>query len=116
MRRILVGAQPALVVVEKVGAMPGQGVTSMFNFGMGYGMWVGMLAALGFPYELVAPQKWKAAVLGGTKKDKRAAIEYVQRRFPDVSLLATPRSKVPHDGMADAACLALYARQLLNGR
>lgn len=115
MRRILVGAQPALTVIERVGAMPGQGVTSMFNFGVGYGAWLGMLAALGFPHEAVTPQKWKAAVLGGTKKDKQAAIEFIQRRFPGESLMATKRSRVPHDGMAESACLALYARQLLNG-
>lgn len=108
--------RPDLVVVEAVGPMPKQGVTSTFNFGMGYGCWIGILCGLGIPYQLVKPQQWQKAILSGTARDKQAAIEFVTRRFPGVSLLATPRSKVPHDGMADAACLALYARQLLNGR
>lgn len=116
MRRLLVANQPELVVIEKVGAMPGQGVTSMFNFGMGYGMWLGLLAALQIPHQAVMPTVWKRVILASTRKDKAAGIEFISRRFPDVSLLATPRSRVPHDGMADAACLALYARQLLNGR
>lgn len=105
-----------LVAIERVGAMPGQGVTSMFNFGMGYGIWLGLLAGLGLPYQAVMPAAWKKSILAGTAKDKQAAIEFIHRRFPGVSLLATPRSRVPHDGFADAACLALYARQLMNGK
>lgn len=105
-----------LVVIERVGAMPGQGVTSMFNFGMGYGMWLGLLAGLGIPHQPVMPAAWKKSILAGTAKDKQAAIEFINRRFPGVSLLATPKSRVPHDGFADASCLALYARQLMNGK
>ena len=45
--------------LEKVNAMPGQGVSSMFNFGMGYGAIQGVLAANGIPFHLVTPQKWK---------------------------------------------------------
>ena len=55
----------------------------------------------------MTPQKWKAAILADTAKDKKAAVEFVARRFPDVELLATPRSRVPRDGMAEACCLAL---------
>ena len=46
--------------VEKVGAMPGQGVTSMFMFGTGYGFIQGALSALSIPYQLVPPKKWKS--------------------------------------------------------
>lgn len=105
-----------LVVIEQVGPMPKQGVTSVFRFGEGYGMWQGLLAGLSMSYQSVTPQAWKKAILAGTAKDKQAAIQVIQRRFPGVSLLATPRSKVPHDGMADASCLALYARTLMNGK
>lgn len=48
-----------VVVMEKVHAMPGQGVTSMFNFGRGVGIWEGIFAALGWEPELVTPQTWK---------------------------------------------------------
>lgn len=100
-----------LCCMEKVGAMPGQGVTSMFNFGQTYGGIKGVCAALGVRLELVTPQKWKSVVLAGTPKDKDAAINYCRRVFPDISLLASPRSRKPHDGISDALCILEYARR-----
>ena len=47
------------VVVEQVNAMPGQGVTSMFNFGQTFGAIKGICAALGLPIFFVRPAKWK---------------------------------------------------------
>ena len=47
------------VVVENVSAMPGQGVTSMFNFGQTFGAIKGICAALGLPIFFVRPAKWK---------------------------------------------------------
>ena len=47
------------VVVEQVNAMPGQGVTSMFNFGQTFGAIKGVCAALGLPIYFVRPAKWK---------------------------------------------------------
>lgn len=49
----------AVVCLEHVGAMPGQGVTSMFSFGENFGWLQGVLDAYGIRYELVRPQKWK---------------------------------------------------------
>jgi crossover junction endodeoxyribonuclease RuvC len=115
MAQLLAGLRVELAVVEAVGAMPKQGVTSTFTFGVGFGIWQGVLAALGVPYQLVAPQAWKKAVLAGTARDKAAAIAFARRRFPGVSLLATPRSRVAHDGVADALCLAEFARRLVAG-
>jgi crossover junction endodeoxyribonuclease RuvC len=103
-----------LVVVERAHAMPGQGVTSMFTFGVGYGTILGVLAALGFPVEIVAPQRWKREVLAGTAKDKAAAIAYAARRFPAVSLVP-PGCRRPHDGIADALAIAEFARRLVAG-
>ena len=48
-----------VVVVEQVNAMPGQGVTSMFNFGQTFGAIKGICAALEFPIFFVRPSKWK---------------------------------------------------------
>ena len=48
-----------VVVVEQVNAMPGQGVTSMFNFGQTFGAIKGVCAALGLPIFFVRPSKWK---------------------------------------------------------
>ena len=47
------------VVVEQVNAMPGQGVTSMFNFGQSFGAIKGLCAALNLPIFFVRPSKWK---------------------------------------------------------
>ncbi len=47
------------VVVEQVNAMPGQGVTSMFNFGQTFGAIKGVCAALKLPIYFVRPSKWK---------------------------------------------------------
>lgn len=96
-----------LVIMEKVSAMPKQGVTSMFHFGVGYGMIQGLITASKIPLRLVTPQAWKKEILAGTSKDKAAAIEYVTRVFPDVNLIPDGKRK-PQDGIADAVCIAEY--------
>ena len=104
------GYNNVLVTVEKVGAMPGQGLSSTFKFGKGYGTVLGVCAALGLRVELVTPQKWKGEVLAGTAKDKDAAIAYCRRVFPSVELIL-PRCRVPHDGLADSLAIAEYGRR-----
>ena len=47
------------VVVEQVSAMPGQGVTSMFNFGQSFGILKGICSAMQLPIYFVRPAKWK---------------------------------------------------------
>ena len=47
------------VVIEQVSAMPGQGVTSMFNFGQSYGILKGICSAMQLPVYFVRPAKWK---------------------------------------------------------
>lgn len=96
---------PIIAYVEKTGARPGQGVSSMFRFGLNCGGVYGLLGAMGIPHVAITPQSWKRRVLEGTTKDKAAAIDYCRRRWPNVSLLATPRSRKPHDGLADALCI-----------
>ena len=51
--------EETIIVVEQVNAMPGQGVTSMFNFGQTFGAIKGICAALGLPIYFVRPAKWK---------------------------------------------------------
>ena len=92
-----------------------QGTASMFGFGRGLGLREGILAALAIPHVAVTPQAWKRSILAGTARDKPAAIAFAQGFFPDVSLLPTPRCRVPHDGLADAPCLAEYGRVLRTG-
>ena len=96
--------------VEKVGAMHGQGVTSMFSFGQSYGFILGVLAALGIGVQLVPPGTWKKefSLIG---KDKAASIEVCKRLFPGVNLLATDKCRKDSDGMAEALLLACYAKR-----
>ena len=94
--------------LEKVGAMPGQGVTSMFNFGKGYGLWIGILAALNIPYTLVTPQAWKKDIMAG-QSDKDAARGRAQQLFPKV---ASQLSRKKDIGRADALLIAEYGRRL----
>ena len=47
------------VVIEQVSAMPGQGVTSMFNFGQSFGVLKGIFSAMQIPMDFVSPVKWK---------------------------------------------------------
>lgn len=77
-----------------------------------FGNLEGILRGLGIPHQVVKAQLWKGHILKGTAKDKPAAISYVQARYPSVSLLPTPRSRKPSDGIADAICIAEYAVSL----
>ncbi len=102
---------PCICCLEKVGARPGQGVVSMFNFGQSVGYIKGVLEAFRIPYQEITPQKWKKEF--GLNSDKAASAEVCRKLFPEISLMATERSKKPHDGMAEALLMAEYARRKL---
>ena len=53
------GSSETAVVIEHVTAMPGQGVTSMFNFGQSFGVLKGIFSAMQIPMDFVSPVKWK---------------------------------------------------------
>lgn len=108
--------EPNLVVVEKVGSMPKQGIVGAFTFGKGYGKVLGIVEYFGIPLEQPTPQRWKKVVLAGTAKDKEAAVAYVRNRFPNLNLFRTNKCRKPHHGMADAVCLAEFGRRLLLGK
>lgn len=97
-----------MAAVEKVGAMPHQGVSSTFNFGKSAGYIEGVLTALGIPYQLVPPAKWKKefSLIG---KDKKASIETCRKLFPELDLKRTERCRTESDGKAEATLLACYA-------
>ena len=104
-------AEGIVAAVEKVGAMPGQGVTSMFSFGKNAGFIEGVLTALGIPYQLIPPKKWKGEF--GLNSDKAASVAVCKRLFPDVDLRPTSRCRKDSDGMAEALLMAEYARRKL---
>lgn len=97
----------AFAAVELVGAMPGQGVSSMFKFGQVYGAALATLATLEIPYELVTPPVWKRAfrLVGCEKDESRAA---ALRLFPQC---ANDLKLKKHHGRADALLLAEYLRR-----
>lgn len=99
---------PCIIILERAQAMPKQGVVGTFNFGRGYGIWLGILGTLGIPYRTVRPSEWTGKVLKGMQgKGKNRAIQFVCQAFPGISLVPEGCRKI-RDGRADAACLAYY--------
>ena len=72
------------VVVERVSAMPGQGVTSMFNFGQSYGVIKGICSAMQLPIYFISPSKWKK-YYNLIKTSKDASRAKVIEIFPYIS-------------------------------
>ena len=98
-----------LVMIEKQQSFPGQGVSSTFSTGFGYGLWLGLLNAAGIAYEEVRPAAWTKSMLSGsTGKGKGAHILAAKRVFPGIDLRRSERARVDDDGIADAALLAMY--------
>ena len=92
------------VVIEQVSAMPGQGVTSMFNFGQSFGILKGICSAMQLPMFFVRPAKWKKYFnLINSEKDasRTRAIEI----FPYFS---TQLSKKKDSNKADAILIASF--------
>lgn len=100
--------ETAVAAVEKVGAMPGQGVCSMFSFGENFGAIQGLLYALLISYQLVPPARWKKEF--GVTSDKQTSIDACKRLF-DYPIRRTDRCRKDDDGMAEALLLAEYARR-----
>lgn len=100
-------ASPGLAVVEKVHSMPRQGVRSIFTFGKGVGVVLGVLQALNIPWVEVSPQVWQKAVLWGVPGEGKAkSLLWAQKIFPGVPLETKRGRKL--DGRADALALAWY--------
>jgi crossover junction endodeoxyribonuclease RuvC len=93
----------AHVVIEKVGAMPGQGVSSMFNFGRSAGIIEGVVAAMHFPSTYVTPAAWTKAV--GRAAGKDASRMRAMELFPSKAELF---KRAKDDGRADAALIAYW--------
>lgn len=100
--------QPTVAIIEKVGAFPGQGVSSVFNFGRSYGDVRGAICALNIPMHLVSPQKWKKYF--GLSSDKDQSRLLAIRLFP---LVADQFKLKKHDGRAEAALIARYHAEMI---
>ena len=93
-----------IVVVEQVNAMPGQGVTSMFNFGQSFGVIKGICAALNIPIHFVRPAKWKKH-FNLIKTNKDASRTKVIESYPEIS---SKLHRKKDSNRADAILIALY--------
>lgn len=105
LREVFLEYHPLLTGIEKVGAMPKQGVSSTFSFGQNFGAWLGALAALQVSHIIVTPGKWQKSPPDSTPGDtKQRSLSMARRLFPGVEL-----SKKKDPGRSDALLLALFA-------
>ena len=93
-----------IIVVEHVNAMPGQGVTSMFNFGQSFGVIKGIASALSLPIYFVRPAKWKK-YFNLIKTNKDASRTKVIEMYPEIS---SKLSRKKDSNKADAILIARY--------
>ena len=92
------------VVIEQVSAMPGQGVTSMFNFGQSFGILKGICSAMQLPLYFVRPAKWKK-YFGLINSEKDASRTRAIEIFPYYS---SQLSKKKDSNKADAILIASF--------
>jgi crossover junction endodeoxyribonuclease RuvC len=93
--------------IERAQAMPKQGVSSSFNYGTGYGMWLGVLAAHKIPRVKVSPAEWmKTMFVNQGTRDKDVSIKVARELFPMAEL-----SLKKHHGRAEALLIAEWARR-----
>jgi|SRR5262252_4322118 len=97
---------PDCAYIERVHAMPKQGVTSSFSFGLAYGLVRGVLACMEVPVHLITPQEWKRHFRLSSDKNEARAI--AARLLP---INAPAFARVKDDGRAEAALLALFGAQ-----
>ncbi len=92
------------VVIEQVSAMPGQGVTSMFNFGQSFGVLKGICSAMQLSMHFIRPAKWKK-YFGLIKTEKDASRTKVIEIFPYIS---SQLSRKKDSNKADAILIASF--------
>ena len=95
------------VIIEQVSAMPGQGVTSMFNFGQSFGILKGICSAMRLPLYFVRPAKWKK-YFGLINSEKDASRTKAIEIFPYFS---TNLSKKKDANKADAILISSFYYQ-----
>jgi crossover junction endodeoxyribonuclease RuvC len=103
--RVVLKHQPGVAVVEKVAAMPKDGVSSSFRFGQGLGILQGVLAASGIEIVEVTPGMWKKYFRLGP--DKELARAFAIKRFPNVDNLGRKKDA----GRAEALLMALWFKE-----
>ena len=106
--------QDTICVIESVHAMPGQGVSSSFTFGMGFGMVIGVVQAIGIPYELVTPTKWQREMVSAADKSestKKTSLNAAVRLHPNMDFRKSRLARNFDDNKVDATLICDYARR-----
>ncbi|MCA0344135.1 MAG: hypothetical protein LCH99_31000 [Proteobacteria bacterium] len=98
---------PTMAIIEQVGSMPKQGVSSTFKFGVAYGVVRGVVAAMGVPTHLVTPSVWKKHFRLDADKEKARALAI--RYWPTSQHF---ERKKDH-GRAEAALIARFGAEIL---
>lgn len=100
--------------IEKVGTLPSDGRVGAFRFGVGYGLWLGLLSGLSIPFHEIPPQRWQAKLLAGLPrgpKIKQSCVKAAKARHPEIPIHAKADW-----GMADAALIAAFTRRVHQGK
>jgi len=104
---ILYNRDVTYAFLERVNAMPGQGVTSVFSFGRSTGILEGVLAAFNIPVTIITPQTWQKAMQVRDGKD--GSRERAMQMFPARAELFQRKRD---DGRSDAALIAAYGAKI----
>ena len=107
LRRLVVVPGALTVAIEKVGAMPDQGIAGVFSFGDTVGCIRGVVATLGYPIEWVTPQQWKKHFKIPREKDVARSVAI--NLFP-----GAPLTRKKDHNRAEAMLLARYAWHMAN--
>jgi crossover junction endodeoxyribonuclease RuvC len=99
--------QGSRVVMERVNAFPGQGVSSVWSFAYGVGMIHGLIRASQVPLDLVSPVTWQKVSSGPTGGDKSITAAWCARTFPGAPIVPKGCRK-PHEGICDALGIAWF--------
>ena len=100
---IIRDAKADAAYLERLNAMPGQGVTSMFSMGQSLGVVLGVLAACEVPTTTIPPRTWQKAL--DVPQGKDGSRYRAAQLFPDEAAMF---ARVKDDGRSDAALIALY--------
>lgn len=101
-----------LVAIEEPGGS--KSAKAAASMAASFGSLRGAFAWQGITLVRVTPQSWQKAMLGKCSDTKAAALTKARELWPQESWLATDRSKVPHDGLVDAALIGEFSRRTLN--
>jgi crossover junction endodeoxyribonuclease RuvC len=100
--------EESFVILERAQAMPGQGVVSMFEFGRGYGIWLGIINVFLVPYQIVHARTWTKKMLEGAPGEGKERAYHVARNlFPSWN----PKLKKEYQ-FCDSILLAEFGRRI----